>query len=175
MIASLALAASFALTSPSLTREEGLTLAKVCLAEVGWEVGSDCRAILRVLQNRPYPTITEAAKRYNARATGFRAPLTVRQKWISNLTRDGREPKGWPASGPPWRLFRTKWLARVRQADALLREAARVGSPCRDEKGKPCEPQHWGGPMDRAPRHYERITCGTTRNTFYRVRSLRRG
>lgn len=77
----------------------------------------------------------------------------VRQRWIAELTLDGRRPPSWPAprgerfhSHPAWRHYGCpRWLATVDASRTLFRhyEGRRVG------RGPfPEVPHHWGGDMD---------------------------
>ncbi len=140
--------------------ESAVTLAKLCVAESGWHGKEDCAAIVATLRNRANGTSLErAAKRYNPRATGARAPLRERDKWVSGLNGKGTKPARFPA---PWPLYAHKWQAKIKEVEHLL---AAPNNPC---KGNP---KDWGGSMDekRAARlKCKKVDCGKTKNTFYK-------
>jgi hypothetical protein len=145
---------------------EAWGLARICVGEAGWEPGADCPAIHAVLAYRAQvrrSTWLSAARAYSPGHVGRRkAP---RRPWVAMLRPSGAEPAGWPQA-LPWARYRPRW-------QAVLELARRVVA---GEVQAPCEPHHWGGPMDdwRAHRQgLERVECGATRNHFWRVPNRR--
>lgn len=142
-----------------------VALARVCVAEAGWDVTSgDCAAIVHLLERRADAQgipVRRMAELYASRH--FDPERTDRRRWIVGLTIEARRPAGWP-SGVPWRAFRPAWLSTIAHVDAVRR--GDVADPCPGA-------DHWGGPMDdhRAIHAgWERVECAAeTRNRFWLV------
>lgn len=142
-------------------------LARVCVAEAGWETSTgDCAAIVHLLvrraERRELSTRRMAAL-YSSRH--FDRERTDARRWIVGLDARAERPAGWPAR-LPWPRYREDWLAALEHVRAALR--GDVADPCRGEA------DHWGAPyggdLERATAAgWVRLDCGETRNAFWRV------
>jgi hypothetical protein len=142
-------------------------IARALVAEAGWHDTVDHIAIAYVLFRRwqiarrtfPNYSLISVIKRY---CTGFgRTAASKRQRWIKNLSADGRRPKGWPGD-IRWLDYRDRWLSVIETVDSW-----RNGyhpDPCRGLS------RYWGGPMDKPSRRMIRMDCGPTKNFFYTVK-----
>ena len=144
-----------------------LWLARALVSEAGWGETTDHIAIAYVLYRRwrialrTYPrySMVQVIKRYCA---GFgRTAPTPRQRWVKNLTGDGKRPEGWP-DDIRWRDYRDRWMKVLDTVESWRRGA--FSDPCRGLS------RYWGGPMDRPSRRMIQMDCGPTKNRFYTVR-----
>ena len=94
----------------------------------------------------------------------FRVAETARTRWVLALNLDATKPDGWPLS-LSWAAHADRWLRVVERARAFLRGELR----------DTCGAEHWGGPRVDVPRGRMVIAAcsGSTRNTFYTLRSKR--
>lgn len=152
--------------------DDGLWLARAMVAEADWRADTDHRAIgyvllakYRIVQRR-YPRVTVAAIA-RAYCSGLEHDdrRSKRLRWVYRLDRAGQQPLGWPI-GSPWLRYSGLWRKVLRTADKCL--SGEVADPCRGRA------EHWGGPMDTPSDRLERVDCGRTVNTFYRVRRVGR-
>ena len=145
-------------------------LARICVAEAGWDTATgDCAAIVALLARRAerlgLRPIT-MARAYSSRH--FDARRTDARRWIADLGLRAHEPRGWPSALDWQGRYRPAWLATVAHVEALLRAGGDVAAPCAGLA------DHWGAPhgadLRRALRAgWQRLDCGPTRNAFWRV------
>jgi hypothetical protein len=162
-----------------------LALARVCVSEIGFDVGRgdedaerECAAIAAVLRARAAVLDTDfggAARAYSSRV--FDRDRRDDRAWIAFLADDDREPSHWPRvvmvregdelrvrPHPPWAAYRALW----RRTRVVAREvlAGRIEHAC------VAPVRHWGArygiDMERARRAgWTEIDCGETGNAFY--------
>lgn len=143
-------------------------LARVCVAEAGWEVDTrDCAAIVHVLQRRArarHVALERMVRLYSSRH--FDPRRTDPRRWIADLRLAAERPDGWP-SHALWEHHRARWLETIEHVRDVLR----------GELDDPCDgaADHWGmrhGPdLERARRAgWRLLDCGETRNAFWSVR-----
>ena len=162
-----------------------LALARICVSEAGWEETDDCPAIHHVLL-RGAEVRGGSSRAYVSFASSYAHRLLtgdgqIQRPWLRQLDARGTEPGLWGfrrardgsltrVGGPPWRAYRTRWLAVLERATRLVEEARLSDwdewSPCVEP------PQHWGcpdcGDRERAlARGWRQVDCGDTANDFW--------
>ena len=140
-----------------------LALARVACSEAGLLATEDEIAALgAVLRSRcDRCSIATVARQYSSRV--FDRDRRDSRAWVAFLEPSGREPAHWP-SVARWSAYRDRWLWIYETAGRVVRGEIdhRCDAPV----------HHWGGDMDthRAERAgWERVDCGDTRNTYWRV------
>jgi hypothetical protein len=150
------------------------SVARVCVAEAGWDLRTgDCAAIAWLLRRRAARlgvSVDVLVRRYSTRH--FDEERTDARRWIVGLTLaatvDGSPaPEGWPRSleWPPYR--RALGAAHNHVRGVLVGD---IGDPCRGEAA------HWGArfgdDVERARRAgWRLLECsGRERNAFWSVR-----
>jgi hypothetical protein len=160
---------AFLISDREWTGDVKVWIARAMVSEAGWDETLDHVAVAFVLLRRwrlaqkqfPGYSMVSVVRKYCA---GFRdMALTKRQKWIKNMTLDGRRPAGWP-DDIFWRDYRDRWIAVLNLVEAWRR----------GEHPDPCsgKAMYWGGPMDRPSKRMIRMDCGNTKNRFYTVKPL---
>lgn len=147
-----------------------IALARTCVSERGWRVGSDdCAAIGAVARRTARVrgvTLGAALRALSPRLHGD--GCLVSRAWLCRLELDGRRPAG---LGAPWERPRAgglpsrrdAWLATVEAARAIV--AGEAPSPCS------AEPHAWGSDADVRRRRaagwtWTDVDCGETANRF---------
>jgi len=168
-----------------------LALARMCRHEAGfpamrrgqWTFSDDCPAIYAVLTRvqrslaraRGGASLADAARAYS-RGRAFDQARQDAACDVAWLDETGSEPGCWRA-GVPWARRRGAWLALVEHARRIV--SGEVAHQCS------AAPHHWGcgevqtarGCRDheRAARAgWERVSCGSSLNYFYRAPELDR-
>ena len=135
-------------------------LARVCAKEAGFTGYADCGPIAAVLLRVGRGDVVRGARLHSRRV--FDPIALGRRPWIAYLRADGAEPRDWPQH-LSWRAHRPAWLRLM----GLARSLVSTGDA---RPGVPCEPDTWGGAMDRERARrlrLVRIDCGPTVNDFY--------
>lgn len=134
------------LDSKQWTPETHLWTARAAVAEVGWHDGKgwsqekkDAKeleqiAVWYVLRSRwlqlserwPKLRFLDVLKAYCA--LGTRGQLSKRQRWIRQLTLDGRQPAGWPPSAS-WEKHQPLWIETLDRAEIWAKSRAE-SNPC---------------------------------------------
>lgn len=141
-----------------------VVLARVCAKEA-WPFPdgrgyADCPAIAAVLLKIGHGDVVRGARLHSVRVF---QPERLRQRpWIAFLQGDTPDvaPRGWPEN-MNWNVQRGRWRGLLALAHSVLEGPAEL----------PCEPDTWGGVVDRERARrlrYMRIECGPTVNDFYR-------
>lgn len=142
-----------------LTPEAKLWLARALVAEAGWDGETDHAALAWVLARRweairkTHAKISFAAvvRRYCTALRPGTVVLKWRQRWLRSL------PDG-PLTG--WLSHYSEQWQSIREFVEEWSEGA-IPDPCGGLA------HHFGGPMDKTPRHWRQLECGPTRNQYY--------
>ena len=141
-----------------------LAIARIFVAEAGWDSEPDHRAIFGVLRNiRGRGSMLEAARRASPRTTGIRGPLGPRGLWIATLIDSDLRPAGWTDRLGSWSAYVARWRS-VRELAARLLAGDPIRSGCPDAIA-------WGMAQDdriAIRRGLVRVDCGQTLNRFWR-------
>lgn len=148
-----------------------LWLARAMVSEADWTYHRDHAAIAWVLRRgwtharRANPQATFAGH-IRAYCAGLKRGIrrSDRQVKVISLHLGASKPQAWAPW--EWREYRARWRKVVLYARAWMRGA--VPDPCGGRA------DHWGGPMDVPPPSFRYVSCGPTRNIFYRVASTRK-
>ena len=121
---------------------------------------ADCPAIGETLRRVGRGDVVRGARLHSVKV--FQPERLKQRPWIAFLRADrpDEQPRGWPAN-MSWTAQRPLWRALVALSRSTLEGP---GEP-------PCEPDTWGGPMDRERARrlrYIRVDCGPTLNDFYK-------
>lgn len=150
-----------------------VALARVCVAEAGWDVDDtgECAAIYDVILRRAkVRDVSTVRALLDYSDAHFDEARPSRRPWVVGLTVRATEPRGWPRR-LDWDRYRPRWLIVMQHAQKVI--AGEVASPCVGRV------DHWGGAMDdeRARRAgLERVECGpAVRNHFWRIPRRDRG
>ncbi len=100
--------------------EQAVVLGRYCVKEATWSTGADCTIIGQVLMRVGRGDVIAGA-RINGHGKIFDPARLGDRPWIAGLTRDGAEPALWPAR-LQWSGYRDRWLARVEEAAAIVRD-----------------------------------------------------
>ncbi len=150
------------------TPQTQLWLARAMVAEAGWNAETDHVAIAYVLARRwrrlserwPAFRFVDLIRSYCAGLGDYRRELTPRQRWLRALSWDSEKPSGWPRKSS-WRIHLPLWRAALKRSGDWSQ--GRFRDPCRGRAW------HWGGVIDTPHGRMAAVSCGTTRNTFYRL------
>jgi hypothetical protein len=150
------------------TRDTHIWLARAMVAEAGWKAERDHIAIAYVLarrwrrltENWPALRFIDVIRNYCAGLGNYTRELTARQRWLRGLSWNDDEPDGWPRAAS-WRRHLPLWRKTLERSARWSQGG--VVDPCRGRAW------HWGGTIDTPQGRMVAVSCGETRNTYYRV------
>lgn len=151
-------------------RQLQLALAKVCVAEAGFQVRSnDCTLIYHVLRTRSVTgELTLSIMRAYAKRT-FNERRRDSRRWIVNLNHELTEPRGWAENVTvPWSARQEGYESVYNHAGSLVRTRP-TEAPCG------VKVSHWAARGFRQELHlrqgWKLVRCGNTHNNFWYVPS----
>lgn len=157
------------------TPQARIALGQAWVAEADWDADTDHLAISYVLLRRwndiherfPAVAFSTVVRAYcsGLELSANPSKLSPRLRWVRQLNETGERPLDWP-SKIPWEPFRQRWVKVLERVDAWA--AGELPDPCRGLA------RHFGGTMDAPGKLMEKVECGQTLNTFYRILRVNR-